>query len=90
LRESLDQLEPAASGKKREQIARDHKIWIAHGAGRARAPGYLDIELPPGADSEALTEDEVAAALRALLRSSRTGVGTAPSGKVVANVARQG
>lgn len=61
------QMDPAAFGTKREQIARDHKIWIAHGAGRARVPGFLDIELQPGGDAEAITDDEAVAALEALL-----------------------
>ena len=61
------QIDPALFGKKREQIARDHKIWVAHGAGRARVPGYLDIELQPGADAESISDDEAVAALQALL-----------------------
>ena len=60
-------IDPAAFPKRLEQVARDHKIWLAHGAARARVPGYLDIELQPGADAEAITDDEAVAAMLALL-----------------------
>ncbi|MCY0992513.1 beta-eliminating lyase-related protein [Nannocystis sp. ILAH1] len=60
-------IDAAEFPKRLEQVARDHKIWVANGAGRARVPGFLDIELQPGADAETITDDEAVAAIQALL-----------------------
>ncbi|MFY0531094.1 hypothetical protein [Nannocystis pusilla] len=60
-------IDAAEFPKRLEQVARDHKIWVTHGAARARVPGFLDIELQPGADAETLTDDEAVAAMQALL-----------------------
>lgn len=59
--------DPDALRARRDAIAAERKVFVCHGFGRARVPGYVDIELQPGAASDALTDAECADAVLALL-----------------------
>ncbi len=59
-----------ALNARRDQIARERRIWITHGFGPARIPGYADAELHFGHDSDTLSDDEAAGAAFALVGSA--------------------
>ncbi|WP_394829673.1 threonine aldolase family protein [Pendulispora albinea] len=53
--------------EKRDRIARERRIWVTHGFRPARVPGYCDAELHLSASSDGLEDDEMAAAVLALV-----------------------
>lgn len=59
--------EPEDFMKRRDAVARDRGIWVVHGIGRARIPGFVDIELHLAEASDPLSDDEAAAAALAVL-----------------------
>jgi len=59
--------DPDALRERRDQIARDQRVWVTHGFGRARVPGYVDMELHLAEGSDPLSDDDAARAVLALL-----------------------
>lgn len=59
--------DPQALNARRDQVARDRKIWVTHGFSRARVPDWADAELNLGPGSDAVTDEEAAEAVLAVI-----------------------
>jgi threonine aldolase len=59
--------EPADLERRRDAIARERGIWVTHGFGKARVPGFADAELHVAEGIDAISDDEAARAVLALL-----------------------
>jgi len=59
--------EPEALAARRDQIARERRIWVTHGFGTGRVPGYSEAEIHLVAESDSLSDEEAADAVLALL-----------------------
>src|SRR5215470_8642228 len=59
--------EPDELERRRDAVARDRGIWVTHGFGAARVPGYADAELHLAEGSDGISDDEAAAAAETIL-----------------------
>jgi hypothetical protein len=57
--------DPAALGRQRDRIAREHGVWVTNGFSQTRVPGIVETELQVG---EGLAGLDDADAARAFLR----------------------
>jgi hypothetical protein len=59
--------DPAALGRQRDRIAREHGVWVANGFTQTRVPGVVETELQVGEGLATLDDTQAARAFLRLL-----------------------